>query len=112
MRRFKSILAGFLVLFFLYSLTKNFYEYRKNIAFYESYKAEYTKEKRTNSELKTQLLKNSDPHEVEKIIRNKLNLTRPDEVAVIIPLPTPTAYTPSPTPMPVYKQWADSFFKN
>ncbi|MEN9327953.1 MAG: hypothetical protein RI947_761 [Candidatus Parcubacteria bacterium] len=100
------------MLFFVYALTRNFVEYKKNVLFYENYKKEYEKEKKNNTVLKTQLLKNSDPHEVEKTIRNKLNLLKSGEVSVIIPLPSPTPIITTPTPAPVYEQWWDSFFKN
>ncbi len=112
MKRTKSILFACLLLFFTYALTRNFFEYKKNVLFYKDYKTEYEKEKKTNTTLKTQLLKNSDPHEVEKTIRNKLNLLQPNEVAVIIPLPSPTPIAITPTPAPVYEQWWNSFFKN
>ena len=112
MQKAKSILFFCLMLFFVYSLTRNFFEYKKNLAFYQNYKQEYEKEKKANSTLKTKLLKNSDPYEVEKTIRNKLNLLKPGEVAVIIPLPSPTPIVVTPTLAPVYQDWWNSFFKN
>lgn len=107
----KSILI-LLFIFFFYSLTKNFFEYQKNISFYESYKDSYEKEKKKNNTLKTQILKNADPRQVEKTIRNKLNLLKENEVAIILPEPTATPYIVTPTPAPVYKQWFDVFFKD
>lgn len=62
--------------------------------------------------LKTQILKEKDPNEIEKTIRNKLNLSQPNEVIIMVPSPTPTptiAITPT---IPVYKEWAQAFFKN
>jgi len=47
---------------------------------------------------------------VEKNIRQKLNLLKPNEIAIILPKITPT---PSPTPIiknPPYQQWWKLFF--
>ena len=107
----KKIPLILLMLFFFYALTKNFFEYKKNIKFYQDYKQSYEKEKKRNIQLKTQVLKNSDPAEVEKTIRNKLNLLKPDEIAVIIPNPTPTPAVVTPTLAPVYEQWINVFVK-
>ena len=106
----RRIIFGFFILFFLSSLTKNFFEYRKNIAFYEQYKVEYEAEKKRNNELKTQLVKNSDSFEMEKRIRNKLNLLKDGETAILLPEPTPTPTVVIPTPMPPQAQWAEVFF--
>lgn len=103
----------FLILIFLFSsLTKNLFDYQKNFQFYKGFKDNFEKEKKTNISLKTEYLKKSDPNEIEKTIRNKLNLLRPDEIALMIPAPTPT-----PTPIiipkiPIYQQWWRVFFKN
>lgn len=101
-----------LFLFLVFSLTRNLFEYKKNSSFYESYKNEYDKAKKENTSLKTQIIKNSDPNQVEKTIRNKLNLSKPDEVAVIIPNPTPTTIAITPTPAPAYQQWLNLFFQD
>lgn len=102
----------FLVIFFLISLTRNLSEYRKNLSFYQNFKQKYEDEKKRNTSLKTQALKKSDPNEIEKTIRNKLNLAKPNEITLMIQNPTPTP-TPIVTPiLPVYQQWIDVFFKN
>jgi cell division protein FtsB len=108
----KLFLIGILFLFLISSMTKNFFEYRKNYSFYEDYKREYEQEKQKNSSLKTQILKSSDPNQLEKIIRNKLNLLKPNEVSVIIPIPSPTPKLVTPTPAPPYSEWWNVFFKN
>lgn len=105
MRLIKRGLLFFLFAFLFFSVTKTFFDYRRNYDFYENYKNEFLQEKKRNTELKTQILKNSDYNEIEKTIRNKLNLLKPNEVAVIIPSPTPTPTIFIPTPPPVYKQW-------
>lgn len=79
--------------------------------FYESYKNDYLKEKKDNNLLKTQVLKNKDINQTEKIIRDKLNLTRPDETSIIVNLPTPTPLIPTPTPQPNWEQWIKVFIK-
>lgn len=85
--------------------------YRKNMEFYKSYKENVKLETKRNTELKTQKLLKTSMREVEKTIRNKLGLLKPNEIAVIIPLPTPSP-TPVVTPIrPVYMQWWDTFFR-
>lgn len=111
MNRFKNILFALIILFFISSLTKNIFDYRDKVQFYESYKEEYEKEKKKNLSLKTEILKKSDPYEVEKTIRNELNLLKENEVDVIIPLPSPTQFVPTPTPPPNWQQWYEVFFE-
>lgn len=108
----RRIMIGILLFFLFTSLIKNFYEYRKNYNFYESYKNNYEKAKKENSELKTEIVKQNDPAELEKTIRNKLDLVKPNETAVIVPLPTPTPIIITPTPLPPYQQWFHLFFQN
>ena len=106
----KRIILGLLVLFFLSSLTRNFFEYRRNLEFYESYKEDYLAEKQRNTELKTKLVKSKDPYEIEQTIRNQLNMVKDEEVAILLPEPSPTPILVSPTPVPPYKQWVDVLF--
>lgn len=106
----KRIILGFLILFFLSSLTRNFFEYRRNLAFYEQYKKNYEEAKKRNNELKSQLVKNNDPYQVEKTIRDKLNLSKDNEVAVLLPEPSPTPTILTPTPVPNHLQWFDAIF--
>ena len=94
-----------LIIFLLYSLIKNVLNYQSKLQFYESFKEDYLKEKKQNITLKTQVLKNKDPGQIEKTIRNKLNLLKPDEVAIILPQPTPTPILVTPTPLPNWLQW-------
>lgn len=106
----KRIILGFLILFFLSSLTRNFFEYRRNVEFYQGYKKNYEDIKKRNTELKTELVKNNDPYQVEKTIRDKLNLAKQNEVAVLLQEPTPTPTVISPTPIPNHIQWYNTFF--
>jgi len=93
------------------SLYKNLTGFRKNLSFYKSYKEEVASEEKKNIALKTQKLRKTSVYEVEKTIRNKLGLLRPDEIAIIIPLPSPSP-TPIITPaLPVYRQWLNVFFQ-
>lgn len=110
MGKVKRILFILFFLFLFSSLTKNAFEYRKNYSFYDSYKTEADQVKKRNTQLKTQLLKQSDPYEIEKTIRNKLSLLKPNEIAIILPQPSPTPRVFIPTPAPVYRQWWDTFF--
>lgn len=108
----KHIIIGFLVIFFSFSLTKNLFEYRRNLEFYESYKEEYKKVKEQNNKLQAKLVKMNDFYEMEKKIRNNLNLLKWSETAVIIPKPSPTPTVITPTPQPNYEQWVDTFLEN
>ncbi|MDH7476020.1 MAG: septum formation initiator family protein [Microgenomates group bacterium] len=106
----KKIIFFLLLIFLFTSLTRSFFEYRKNLQFYQEYKQSYEKEKKNNLTLKTEILKKSDLNEIEKTIRNKLNLSKPNEMAVIIPNPTATP-TPAISPtLPVYQQWWRLYF--
>lgn len=107
----KRIILGFLVLFFLFSLSRNFFEFQRNLGFYEEYKQEYEAAKQRNNQLQTELVKAKDPYMVEQTIRNELNMLKADEVAVLIPEPSPTPTVITPTPQPSYQQWWDRFFE-
>lgn len=110
MKLVRKIVFFLLLLFFFSSLSKNLLDYRNKISFYQDYREDYEKEKKRNIELKTQLLKKSDTNEIEKTIRNKLNMLKPDEVAIILKQPTPTPVIITPTPLPNYLQWWEVFF--
>lgn len=111
----KTIRNVALVIFFFFllsSFVKNFLDYQNKKAFHDNYKNQYEEEKKRQLELKTELLKKSDLNEVEKIIRNKLGLLKPGEVAVILPQPTPSPVIVTPTPKPNWQQWVDLYIKN
>src|SRR3989344_3349319 len=98
MKALKNIVGIFFAVFLLFSLLKNIFNYKDKIKFYEDYKRDYEAEKKKNIELKTEIVKKKSVAEVEKTIRNDLNLIRPDEVAIIIPSPTPKPRIITPTP--------------
>ena len=108
----KRVILLFLALFFLSSLTRNLFEYHRNLQFYNDTKADFEKEKAKNNALKSELVKNNDPVQIEQTIRNKLNLLKKDEVAVLLPEPTATPVVITPTTQPAYKQWQHLFFQN
>ena len=108
----KNILLCLIGIFLVTSLVKNVIEYRRNVKFYNTFKNDYESEKKKNNKLKMQAIKESDPMELEKTIRNKLNLIKENEIAIIVPTPTSVPITPTPTPQPVYRQWFDIFLKN
>ena len=110
MKAIKNIFFALLVLFLFSSLTKTISDYWSNMSFYRDYKTEYEKEKKRNISLKTQIIKNNDPYQLEKVIRNNLNLTRENEVAIILPQPTPAQLSPTPTAAPVWHQWSAILF--
>ncbi|NCO88887.1 hypothetical protein AUK04_02145 [Candidatus Roizmanbacteria bacterium CG2_30_33_16] len=109
MRFFKQFVYFIIVVFLFYSLTHNFSNYIKNIEYYNKNKENYQKEQKNNITLKTQLRKQQAPSEIEKTIRNQLNLLKPNEVSLIISLPTPTPIIPTPSPVPNYLQWLRIF---
>lgn len=99
------VIGGLLIV----SLTGNIFDYQQKIKFFEQYKKELTEKEEKNKELKSEAVKAKDYYQVEKKIREKLNLLRPDEVAVILPQETPT---PTPTPKqekPPLRQWIELF---
>src|SRR4051812_20068056 len=108
----KKVIFGLLLIFFFSSMTKNLMGYYRSLNFYDTYKKEYESEQKKNNELKMLATKTRDPFELKKTIRNKLNLTKPGEVMVVVPQPTVQPIEPTPTALPVYKQWAATLFKN
>jgi len=111
MKSIKTVLVLLFLLFLVSSLTKNIIDYQKKLQFYEDYKSEYESEKKRNITLKTEVLKNSDLNEIEKTLRNKLNLLKPNEIAIIVPTPTPTVSTLTPIPLPPWQQRKELFLK-
>ena len=110
MKLAKRILYAIIVLFLFFSLTKNLFDYSSSVQFYESYKKDYEEQKKKNLYLKTHILISKDPNELEKTIRNKLNLTKEGEVAIIVPEPTIAPITPTPPLLPNYQRWWNVFF--
>lgn len=109
MKTLKTIGLVLFLLFLSTSFIKNLIDYSSKKAFYENYRTKYETEKKRNIELKTALLKKSDLGEIEKIIRNKLGLLRPDEVVVVMPRPTPSPVIITPTLGPSWRQWVDIY---
>lgn len=106
----KKLVLIFIFSFLCVSTYKNIINYQAKRAFYEDYKRRYEEEKKRNITFKTELLKKSDANEMEKTIRNKLNLLKENEVAIILPSPTPAPVIVTPTPLPVWQQWWEVFF--
>jgi len=112
MQRTKQVILFILAVFFLSALSKNIFEYRKNLSFYKQNRDAFEKEKKANIELKTLLVKTNDIHEFEKTVRNKLNLHKSNEYILVIPDPSPTPDTPVPTTVPNPVKWLQIFLKN
>jgi hypothetical protein len=96
--------------FLILSLSKNIFDYQKKIQFYNSYKNDPEEEKRKNLALKSQIQRSKDLYSKEADIRNKLNLLKPGELTVIIPI----TLTPTPPPQPkkeIFQQWLELFIK-
>lgn len=111
MQLIKKIIGIVFVVFLFSSLIKNIFNYTSKNQFYQDYKNDYEKENKKNIELKTEIVKKQSVSEVEKTIRNKLNLLKENEVAVIMPEPTLTIITPTPTFAPNYIQWWELYFE-
>lgn len=107
----KRFFLFLIVIFLFFSLTKNILNYWVKFKFYNTFKNDYLAEKKQNITLKTEVLKNKDLNQVEKTIRNKLNLLQPDETSYMLEIPTPTPVIPTPTPLPTWQQWLNVFGK-
>src|SRR3989338_9575647 len=94
-----------IALFLVYSLLKTIFDYRSKFQFAESYKKAFEAEKQKNSKLKSDIVKSRDLYQVERNLREDLNMAKPGEIVVIVPKITPIP-SPSPTPIvPNYQQW-------
>lgn len=105
------VLLSLLFIFIVFTLVKNIIDYQDKIKFYNQYQQEYEAQKKKNLSLQTEILKKTDPFEVEKTIRNKLNLSKEGEIDIILPKPSPTPVIVTPTPLPNWRQWWNVFFK-
>ena len=111
MQLIKKIIGVIFVIFLFSSLVKNIFNYTSKNQFYQDYKNDYEKENKKNIELKTEVVKKQSVAEVEKTIRNKLNLLKENEVAIILPQPTISITIPTLTPAPSWKQWINLYIK-
>ncbi|GAB4218673.1 MAG: hypothetical protein Fur009_0690 [Candidatus Microgenomates bacterium] len=102
MSKFRQIIFFILIFLFISSLISNIFRYQDKINFYKQIKNEYNQELKKQIELKTKIAKQKSVIEVEKKIRNDLNLTKENEAIVIIPSPS---FFPTPTPTPILKNW-------
>ena len=105
MKVIKKIFFLFLVLFITNTFIKNIVSFQKKYQFYLEIKNQYERLKKKNIELKTQFLRKTDPIEIEKKAREKLNLSKEGEIIVILPPPTPTPTIITPTPLPNWQKW-------
>jgi len=107
----KILLSTFIVFLFVF-LFKNINEYQKQLQFYQEYKKEYEKEKYQNQKLKTEVIKKKSLAELEKNIRNKLNLTKENEMIILMDnQPNVTIANFSSPNHPNWKKWWLIFFK-
>jgi len=111
MKLIKNIIFIFLLIFLFSSLLKNLFGYKSKLQFYQQFKQNFDKETKRNIELKTEVVRKKSQEEIEKTIRNNLNLLKDNEVALILPSPTKTPVSIIPTPLPNWRQWWELFFK-
>lgn len=112
MRLIKNAIITVFAVLLVLSLSRNIFDYKDKIAFYDDYKSEYEKELEQNKQLKSELKQSTDSYYVEREIREQLQLLKENEVAVILPEIT---ITPTPTeapPKPPYEQWRDLLLNN
>ncbi|MFS8158818.1 MAG: FtsB family cell division protein [Candidatus Roizmanbacteria bacterium] len=105
----KNILFFFIAISLIFSLTKNIFDYQNKKLFYNQFVTEQKKAESENAKLKHNLSESKNPYEVEKILRNKLNLGKSNEYVVLLPSPE---LSPTPTPEPIklpYIQWMEVF---
>lgn len=111
MKVFKQVIFFIFIFFLFSSLIPGIRDYKNKISFYNQTKKEYEAEKKRQIELQTEIAKKKSTDEVEKTIRNKLNLLKENEIVLIVPTPT---YFPTPTPTPNlanWQRWWNIFFK-
>jgi len=113
MERFKKIFLLFFLVFLFYSLIRNIFTYINKNQFYQDYKHTFEKENKKNIELKTEAVKKKSVAELEKTIRNKLNLLKENEITIILPETTiKKNISPTSTPSPNWVQWKNIFLKS
>lgn len=110
MKFIKKLITLLFLLFIFSYLLKNIINYQKKLVFYQTYKMEYEKEKNYNRYLKTEIIKKKSDVEIEKTIRNKLNLLKENEIAIILPSPSPSSPAPTPTLKVNWERWRQVFF--
>jgi len=111
MKLIKNIIFVFLLLFLFSSLLRNLFGYKSKLQFYQQFKKNFDKETKRNIELKTEVVRKKSIEEIEKTIRNDLNLLKDNEIALIIPSPPKISVSITPTPLPNWKQWWELYFK-
>lgn len=111
MKLIKNIVFLFLLIFLFSSLLRNLFGYKSKLQFYQQFKQNFDREKKRNIELKTEVVRKKSQEEIEKTIRNNLNLLKDNEVALIIPMPTKVPISITPTPAPNWRQWWELYFK-
>ncbi len=111
MKLIKNIVLLFLLIFLFSSLLRNLFGYKSKLQFYQQFKQNFDRERKRNIELKTEVVRKKSQEEIEKTIRNNLNLLKDNEVALILPSPTKIPISITPTPVPNWRQWWELFFK-
>jgi len=110
MKLIKNIFFIFLLIFLFSSLLRNLFGYKSKLDFYNQFKQNFEKEKKRNIELRTEVVRKKSTEEIEKTIRNDLNLLKDNEIALIIPSPPIIPITATPTPAPNWQQWWELYF--
>ena len=111
MKRIKNLLGYAIIVFLIFSLTKNISDYQQTVRLYEGYKEEYEQVQKRHIQLKTEIIKSRDQYEQEKIMRNELGLQKPGETTIIVPRPTAAPPTPTPTPAAIYIRWYKQYIE-
>ena len=110
MKLIKNIVLLFFLIFLFSSLLRNLFGYKSKLQFYQQFKQNFDRERKRNIELKTEVVRKKSLEEIEKTIRNNLNLLKDNEVALILPSPPKTLSQITPAPLPNWKQWWELYF--
>lgn len=105
----KNVIFTIISAMLLYSLSKSLFTYKDKLSFYDQYSVEQQKLADENKQLKSNIKKAQDSYFVEQQLREKLNLLKKDEVAIILPQQTPTPTPPPFVDKPTWQQWKDLF---
>jgi len=111
MKIIKKVFFLIFALFLLSTLFPNIINYQRKLDFYNKIKEKLSKEEKRQTELKTEIIKKKSQSELEKIIRNQLNLSKENEIIIVLPSPNLTS-TPTPTiKLTNWQKWLKIFLK-
>ncbi len=109
MRLVYKLVLGIIFIFLMISAIMQYLDYKNKLHYLILFKTQVNEEKEKAIKLSTQLHRLKDKKYLEKVIREKLNLSKKGEFILILPSPTPVPYKPTPTSVPHWRQWIETF---